>query len=223
MGAAFAITRELCHSSERIWTEERWRCRGIKKRGHNALVLQSSFNFYLPALARSGFTHALALDGAVVAARLLILSQGAIGTAHGAACPCGRRRVGFRAAGRAVRIAFDRTAVAARLLVHLPGRALGIGSGDTGDQGCGRQKSGHGLHVCFLLGCSRILRHPGMLSLIDFKTTTPSVFRLYRSQVSFPGHTDLIAPKRAPRLTRNRFTARPISAWRASSFWEPSP
>jgi hypothetical protein len=57
----------------------------------------------------------------------------------------------------------------------------------------------------FLLGFARILRHPGMLSLIDFKTTTPSVFRLYRSQVSFPGRMDLIAPKRAPRLTRNRF------------------
>jgi hypothetical protein len=67
----------------------------IKKRGHNALVLQSSLNFYLPALARSGFAHALALDGAIVAARLLILLQGAIGAAHGAACPCGRRRVGF--------------------------------------------------------------------------------------------------------------------------------
>jgi hypothetical protein len=39
-----------------------------------------------------------------------------------------------------------------------------------------------------------------MLSLIDFKTTTPSVFRLYRSQASFSGHTDLIAPERAPRL-----------------------
>jgi hypothetical protein len=102
----------------------------------------ASFNFYLSARTRTAFAaHAHALDGAIVAARLLILLQGAIGAAHGAACPCGRRRVGFCAAGRAVRIAFDRTAVAARLLVHLPGRALGIGSGDTGDKGRGRQKS----------------------------------------------------------------------------------
>jgi hypothetical protein len=56
----------------------------------------------------------------------------------------------------------------------------------------------------FPVGYSRILRHPGMLSLIDFKTTTPSVFRLYRSQVSFPAHTDLIAPERAPRLVTRK-------------------
>jgi hypothetical protein len=56
----------------------------------------------------------------------------------------------------------------------------------------------------FPAGYSRILRHPGMLSLIDFKTTTSSVFRLYRSQVSFPGHTDLIAPERAPRLVTRK-------------------
>ena len=58
----------------------------------------------------------------------------------------------------------------------------------------------------FPVGYSRILRHPGMLSLIDFKTTTSSVFRWYRSQVSFPGHTDLIAPERAPRLVTRRET-----------------
>jgi hypothetical protein len=56
----------------------------------------------------------------------------------------------------------------------------------------------------FPVGYSRILRHPGMLSLIDFKTTTSSVFRLYRSQVSFRGHTDLIAPERAPRLVTRK-------------------